>query len=130
MSAKKSKSKNNTTASIASEESIITSGKEVIFASETSIFPSEPKVEEKTLYYYGGNFFTKPEDKVRKHFEDALTVMNLNPEVLKKLTNYLFNEKLFFEIANPNSTTVFATDKNIYASKNDAISDINPLLKQ
>lgn len=98
---------------------------EVVSTSE--IIKDDSKIEKKTIYRYGSETFLKPEDKIRRHLESALTVSGLDTDSVTHITNFLCNSNLIFQIVNPNPVTIFISKEKIYASEEDAKNGTNPL---
>lgn len=85
------------------------------------------QIEKKIIYRYGNEIFLKPEDKVRRHLEAALTVSGTDPNTVSNLTSFLCNNNLIFQIVNPNSVTTFIVKDKIYFTEDDAKNGINSL---
>ena len=90
----------------------------------------ELKIMKKTLYRYKTDFLLKPEDKIRRHLEDALYVSGLEPDIVSQVTKFLCDNGLIFNIINPNAFEVFIANDKVYGSETDAHNDTNLLQYQ
>ncbi len=91
---------------------------------------TETEITEKTIYLYGGNYFLKPEDKVRKHLFDALTVSGLDNKSVSTVTDFLCGGNLIFTIVNPNPIQIFIKGDDMFPSEKDAQEGTNCLNKK
>jgi hypothetical protein len=72
-------------------------------------------------YVYAGNFYQKPEDKIRKHLQDALNVAGLDGSVSEKAVNFLCANNLILEIVKVHAIPIYVRDGKLYLSEEDAM---------